>query len=318
MNCQEFSLHAAELARGGMLEAAAREGAHAHAEACAACSARLARERSLSAALRLTVEGMSGEAAPARVGETLLAAFRESRDGGRAPAFAPPAASPAAARVSAARFPVWRRRALAASAVAASLVLTFTVARRAQQQQQTDAPARTDSLAANSSHTPAQTGAAAPVAETTDAQSETNGGARAVDGAETAGVVGTGGGARPGRMRLAAGAKSKKRALAEIAATFEYDGGEAVHADGGGGSPAETANAAPAAAETESLTDFVPVAAGANSGPLDGGQLVRVKVPRAALASLGLPVDAERADETVKADLLLAHDGTARAIRLVR
>jgi hypothetical protein len=50
--------------------------------------------------------------------------------------------------------------------------------------------------------------------------------------------------------------------------------------------------------------------------PLDGGQMVRVQMPRAALAAWGLPVNAERAGETVKADLLLAHDGTARAIRL--
>jgi hypothetical protein len=44
--------------------------------------------------------------------------------------------------------------------------------------------------------------------------------------------------------------------------------------------------------------------------------MVRVQVPRAALAALGLPVNAERAGELVKADILLAHDGTARAIRL--
>jgi hypothetical protein len=95
------------------------------------------------------------------------------------------------------------------------------------------------------------------------------------------------------------------------------DGGRAVFGDE---TDVEVASAGtqPAPSDTEALTDFVPVAAGANSAPLDGGQLVRVQVPRAALASLGLPVDADRADGTVKADVLLAHDGTARAIRLVR
>jgi hypothetical protein len=39
---------------------------------------------------------------------------------------------------------------------------------------------------------------------------------------------------------------------------------------------------------------------------------------RAALASFGLPVNAERADERVKADVLMGHDGLARAIRFVR
>jgi hypothetical protein len=41
-------------------------------------------------------------------------------------------------------------------------------------------------------------------------------------------------------------------------------------------------------------------------------------LPRSALASLGLPMNVERANERVKADVLLGHDGLARAIRFVR
>ncbi len=51
--------------------------------------------------------------------------------------------------------------------------------------------------------------------------------------------------------------------------------------------------------------------------PFEGGQLVRVRMPRSNLIPLGIPLDQERASETIKADVLLSNDGLARAIRLV-
>jgi hypothetical protein len=51
--------------------------------------------------------------------------------------------------------------------------------------------------------------------------------------------------------------------------------------------------------------------------PLEGGQLVRVRMPRSNLIPLGIPIDQGRASETIKADVLLSNDGLARAIRLV-
>ena len=51
---------------------------------------------------------------------------------------------------------------------------------------------------------------------------------------------------------------------------------------------------------------------------LDNNQLVRVELPGSALIAVGLPVDAEMANAPVKADVLLGHDGLARAIRFVR
>jgi hypothetical protein len=71
-------------------------------------------------------------------------------------------------------------------------------------------------------------------------------------------------------------------------------------------------------AEQEIVTDFMPLTYGATMSPNEGGQLVRVELPRSALASLGLPVNDERSNERVKADVLLGHDGLARAIRFVR
>ena len=49
----------------------------------------------------------------------------------------------------------------------------------------------------------------------------------------------------------------------------------------------------------------------------DGGQLVRVELPRSALARFGLPMNMDRADERIKADVLVGADGLARAIRFV-
>lgn len=71
-------------------------------------------------------------------------------------------------------------------------------------------------------------------------------------------------------------------------------------------------------AEREIVTDFMPLTYGAALSPNEGGQLVRVELPRSALSSLGLPMNAERPNERVKADVLLGHDGLARAIRFVR
>ena len=68
----------------------------------------------------------------------------------------------------------------------------------------------------------------------------------------------------------------------------------------------------------EVTTEFLPLTQGFDSEPLESGQLIRVQMPRTALASFGLPVNLERANIPVKADVLLAEDGSARAIRFVR
>ncbi len=68
----------------------------------------------------------------------------------------------------------------------------------------------------------------------------------------------------------------------------------------------------------EVATDFFPLVYEQGSQPLESGQLIRVQMPRSALASFGLPVNFERANVPVKADVLLAEDGSAHSIRFVR
>lgn len=67
----------------------------------------------------------------------------------------------------------------------------------------------------------------------------------------------------------------------------------------------------------ESFTQFFPVHHGSELIPLESAQIIRIRLPRSNLISLGIPLNQERADETIQADVLVSNDGLARAIRLV-
>jgi len=69
---------------------------------------------------------------------------------------------------------------------------------------------------------------------------------------------------------------------------------------------------------TEITTDFIPLTNREAFAQMDGGQVMRVELPRSALMSFGLPMDMERATERIKADVVVGNDGLARAIRFVR
>jgi hypothetical protein len=81
---------------------------------------------------------------------------------------------------------------------------------------------------------------------------------------------------------------------------------------------------APAASRTqpspgEAATDFLPLVFG--SVPISEGQIVRMEVPRTALASFGLAsIDSLEASSssTILADVVVGVDGLARAVRFVR
>ena len=82
---------------------------------------------------------------------------------------------------------------------------------------------------------------------------------------------------------------------------------------------AETVNAKDTAAgDYEITTDFIPLNYRGRLADLEGGQVLRVELPRSSLASFGLPVNLERAGERIKADVVVGNDGMARAIRFVR
>jgi len=74
----------------------------------------------------------------------------------------------------------------------------------------------------------------------------------------------------------------------------------------------------PADYNSEIATEFLPLGYGNALNLQDGGQIVRVEVPRSTLVSFGLPVNMNRVSERVKADVIFGADGSARAIRFVQ
>ncbi len=68
---------------------------------------------------------------------------------------------------------------------------------------------------------------------------------------------------------------------------------------------------------TEVATDFIPLVSRDEISSMESGQVVRVLLPRSAMASFGLPVNQERADRPVTAQVLIGQDGVARAIRFL-
>ena len=68
----------------------------------------------------------------------------------------------------------------------------------------------------------------------------------------------------------------------------------------------------------EIATDFVPLGDMNSMMLQDGGQIVRVKLHRSALVKFGIPVNMDRYNENVKADVLIGVDGLAHAIRFVQ
>jgi|SRR6185437_12489202 len=70
-------------------------------------------------------------------------------------------------------------------------------------------------------------------------------------------------------------------------------------------------------AQSDATADFVPVPYGEGFEPGDSGVIVRVEMPRSALADLGYSVDSTRSADLIQADLLVGEDGWPRAVRLV-
>jgi hypothetical protein len=68
----------------------------------------------------------------------------------------------------------------------------------------------------------------------------------------------------------------------------------------------------------EIATDFMPLGDPNPAALQDGGQIVRVKLRRSALIRFGFPVNMDRYNENVKADVLVGVDGLAHAIRFVQ
>jgi hypothetical protein len=80
-----------------------------------------------------------------------------------------------------------------------------------------------------------------------------------------------------------------------------------------------SANSVQAAAsdDAEYATAYMPLPYAYDPSELEGGAVVRVVLPRAALVSYGLPVEGMGVADNVTADMVVSQDGTPQAIRLV-
>jgi hypothetical protein len=70
-------------------------------------------------------------------------------------------------------------------------------------------------------------------------------------------------------------------------------------------------------ADIEDATAFVSLPDADDFGSLEGGVVVRVAMPRATLASWGLPISDVAGSDRIPAELLVSADGTPQAVRLV-
>ena len=62
---------------------------------------------------------------------------------------------------------------------------------------------------------------------------------------------------------------------------------------------------------------FLLLPGAAQLAPADDMNVLHVELPRSAMMQVGFEVNPERADETVRADVMVGSDGLARAVRFV-
>jgi hypothetical protein len=280
MSCRNIETIMTELARGQMLEARAKKDALAHMENCQRCASRFADEQTLTSGLSAVAASAAVVETPARVEAALLSAFRQ----GAAPTrfSAPPTERPLATP--------WLPWSIAAAA-AILIFSVFALPRLLPADSREVAGPRVFETPAKPSQAPAN-------ATPESAFAEQDPGVQAGDEIENQA-------ADPIDDFSAPRPIDRRRAVIQNASVRSR--------------PVRAANnIRPATATNEEIaTEFLPLTYGSLS-QLDDGQVVRVELPRSALQSFGLPVNAERAGERVKADVLLGHDGVARAIRFVR
>jgi len=69
---------------------------------------------------------------------------------------------------------------------------------------------------------------------------------------------------------------------------------------------------------TKAADEYLPLTYLAKTTAMDTGTIIRVRLSRSALVTLGLPVNLENSSDSVSAEVVMGDDGVARAIRLVQ
>jgi hypothetical protein len=278
MNCQNFESIVNDLARQQMLEASVREQALAHTSECGDCALRLEDERALTQKLRALTIEMNEVGAPARIETELLAAFHEHKFTRRA--------IREFTREGRSAIRDWRYWATAAAAVLLIVIGLATIRLR-------PVP-----VASQSPYGPTFKPA---IANTITSAEPT------VTDVKPKPLMLP----KPGTTLAS---RKPKRHLNSFSARAK----SADSRSEGDALAAESDTIAANYSGNEIATDFFPVGYTSPINLQDGGQVMRVELPRSALAGFGLPVNMERVNERVKADVLVGPDGQARAIRFVQ
>jgi hypothetical protein len=281
MNCNDFETKITDLARGQLIDAEARDHAIAHAADCRRCAARLRNEQRLTAGLREWSATFNDEQMPAHGEAQLLAALRAER-------------SRATVTKRARRWPGWAAAAAMIIALIALAAIRFVEWRKPQP---VAGNSQTSQRESNPAPSPPGNEPAAPSQETLSPANPL-----AVPLSEQAVVP-------PHRTRHSLRSAPQKvvRKPAEDASLKTTPATDTNAGATKGDEPA-----------SEIATAFIPLAGGRSFAPAESLQLMRIELPRSALVSFGLPMNVERADQRIKADVLVGNDGVARAIRFVR
>jgi hypothetical protein len=303
MNCQEFLSNIDGLARGALLGARTRDDAATHEESCGVCAARLADERALTAGLRALAAKMSDAETPARAEVALLTAFRSRTAASGTGASSTPLTSSNVVSLSqhaGERHWSWVKTVAVAALAAAAVALFMLVPPYLS-----SPPPAKESAAEKSQGGPIQTTGGA--AATSAGRNET---ARADEGQGMPSSEGRASTASKGVDEDEPSQASTPRRNVVRSMNVGYNSTRGASSNRG--VVAESADA------REITTEFIPLVQNVGFAQSEGMHLVRVELPRSALSSFGIPVNAEQSGGRVKADVLLGEDGTARAIRFVR
>ena len=82
--------------------------------------------------------------------------------------------------------------------------------------------------------------------------------------------------------------------------------------------PAAVAMAAVSDVEEDADASFYPLPQAEALPAMENAMVVQVQLPASSLRMMGFPMDEERADAAVQAELLLGQDGLARGVRLAQ
>jgi len=285
MNCKELEPLVSDMARSRVMDASVRQAVCAHTRDCDRCAARLAEAKQLTVGLRALAILDENQKASATVETNLLSAFRKQAE-------TPRQIEALVSSSSLAAVPKWRIKRWAVAAAVVLLMLAMVALRmqtankeaqpveqNATQQEPTPQEPKVNKQEIRKPESPS-------VRQENSVLPVTNGGGTQV---------------RPPQRKSSVKALQR---LNQQLATNQANPNQAK--------PVEHA------AQEEIATSFISLTQGYTLSMSEGGQVVRVELPRSALASFGLPVNGGRVNEPVKADVVVGNDGIARAIRFVR